>query len=70
VADSGSAGRTREDLDTILRQAVTVEIRIQAMLRDGMIVESEGEYRLTPKGWGWARTFLAWNDLVGMERGG
>ena len=70
TADAQGAGRTREELESVLRGENPVAARLQAMLLDGMVVLADGAYRLTPKGWAWARGFNAFRRLLGMEKGG
>ena len=70
VADARGAGRTREELQTLLRGDDPVGVRLRAMLGDGMLAQAAGSYRLTAKGWAWARTFGWFRGLLGMEKGG
>ena len=70
VADARGQGRTREELEAILRSASPVEVRLKAMVRDRLATEAEGVYRLTPKGRAWVRIFLFWRRLLKMEKGG
>jgi hypothetical protein len=70
VADARGQGRTRGELESVLRGGNPVAARLQAMLLDGMVVQADGLYRLTPKGWAWARTLGCFRNLLGMEKGG
>jgi len=70
VADARGQGRTREELESALRGENPVAARVQAMLLDGMIVQAEGSYRLTAKGWAWARALGSFRRLLAMEKGG
>ncbi len=70
VADAGSGGRTREELESLLWDERPVESRLDAMLRDGMVSQSNDICRLTAKGWAWARCFAAQRAFLGMEKGG
>jgi hypothetical protein len=70
VADARGKGRTRQDLDAVLQGENPVAERLEAMLRDGMVVAAGGSYRLTAKGWAWARTLGCFRRLLGMEKGG
>jgi hypothetical protein len=70
VADSGGAGCTHEQLRGLLAGASPVEVRLAAMVHEGMIVEDGAGYRLAPKGRAWATVLSAWRRLLGMPRGG
>jgi len=70
VADSGSRGQSREELQSVLLDVSPVEIRLAAMERDGMVRNNGGRLVLTPKGWAWARTFSAWRRLLRFRLGG
>ncbi len=70
VAEARHKGRTRQELDAMLRGENPVAARLEAMLRDGMVVAAGGSYRLTAKGWAWARTLGGFRRLLGMEKGG
>jgi hypothetical protein len=70
VADAKTAGRTREELFAVLQRRRPVEGRIEAMLRDNMVVETDGVYRLTPKGRQWAWVFRQWRLWLKMDQGG
>jgi hypothetical protein len=70
VADARGQGRTREELEQLLRGDDPVTARLQAMLLDGMIAQVDRSYRLTAKGWAWARALGSFRRLLGMEKGG
>jgi magnesium-transporting ATPase (P-type) len=70
VADSRQRGQSREELQAMLLDVSPVEIRLSAMLRDGMVREEAGSVVLTPKGWAWANTFSAWRRLLRFSLGG
>lgn len=70
VADAGSRGQSREELQALLVGVSPVEIRVAAMLRDGMIREEAGRLMLTAKGRTWAGTFTTWRRLLRFELGG
>lgn len=70
VADSGPKGRTREELRSLLSNVSPVEIRLEAMVKDGMIARDGEGYRLLTKGKIWAAVLSAWRGLLGMPRGG
>lgn len=70
VADSGSRGQSREDLQSMLLGISPVESRLAAMVRDGMVREEIDNVLLTAKGWAWANTFSLWRRLLRFDVGG
>jgi hypothetical protein len=70
VADAGSSGQSREELQAMLVDVSPVEIRLAAMVRDGMVRDESGTIVLTNKGWAWANTFTTWRRLLGFRLGG
>jgi len=70
VADSGSRGQSREELQGMLVNVSPVEIRLAAMVRDGMVRDDAGMIVLTNKGWAWANTFSTWRRLLRFQLGG
>jgi hypothetical protein len=70
VADSGSRGKSREELQAMLVNVSPVEIRLAAMVRDGMVRDDAGMIVLTGKGWAWANTFSTWRRLLRFRLGG
>jgi hypothetical protein len=70
VADSGSRGQCREELQAMLVNVSPVEIRLAAMMRDGMMREDGGTIVLTKKGWAWANTFSMWRRMLRFRLGG
>jgi hypothetical protein len=70
VADAGSRGCSGEELSALLRNALPVEIRLSALVRDKMATCDDDRYYLTPKGRVWAGLFLFWLHLLKMEKGG
>ncbi len=70
VADAGNRGQSREELQTLLLDVSPVEIRLAAMLRDGMIRDEAGRLVLTAKGRAWAGTFATWRRLLRFDLGG
>ena len=70
VADAGGSGRTRAELADVLRGDDPVVLRLNALLGDRLIVEKDGEYALTAKGWAWSRCFGTFRNLLCMEKGG
>jgi hypothetical protein len=70
VSDSGPLGTSREELMKNLALLSPVEVRLKAMVRDGMLRQEGEMYRLTEKGNTWIAVFSWWRDLLGFERGG
>jgi len=70
VADSGAAGCAADDLRGLLLGADPVEVRLDAMVHEGMVTRDGDGYRLAPKGRAWATVLSAWRQLLGMPRGG
>jgi hypothetical protein len=70
VADSGGAGCTHDELRGLLAGASPVEVRLAAMVHEGMITQDGDGYRLAPKGRAWAAVLSTWRRLLGMPRGG
>ncbi len=70
VADSRGRGRTREELESLLRGENPVAARLEAMLRDKMVVERGGRFVLSAKGWVWARSLGGFRQFLAMEKGG
>jgi len=70
VADARGQGRTREELESVLRGENPVAARLQAMLLDKMVVQNGGLFVLTVKGWAWARGLGTFRKVLGMGKGG
>lgn len=70
VADSGSRGQSREEIQAMLFNISPVEIRLTAMVRDGLVRDEAGSIVLTTKGWAWANTFTTWRRLLRFQLGG
>ena len=70
VADSGTAGCSPEELRGLLAGASPVEVRLDAMVHEGMVVLDGDGYRLAPKGRAWATVLTHWRRLLGMPPGG
>jgi hypothetical protein len=47
-----------------------VEVRLDAMLHEGMVVRDGDGYRIAPKGRAWATMLTNWRRLLGMPPGG
>jgi hypothetical protein len=50
--------------------ALPVETRIEAMVREGMLVGGPEGYSLSPKGQAWEGVLGGWRRLLGLPRGG
>jgi len=70
AASASQAGRTRDELEAVLGNASPVEVRLAALIRDGLVEEREGMCRLTPKGRRWSLTFETLRRLLGFGAGG
>lgn len=70
VADGGEEGRSRREVQELLGQDSPLEVRIEAMLRDGMVKRTDGGLTLTGKGDRWATAFSQWANLIGLGKGG
>ena len=70
VADSGDAGCAPDELRGLLVGASPVEVRLDAMVHDGMITRDGDGYRLATKGRAWATVLSNWRRLLGMPPGG
>lgn len=70
VADAGDAGCSPDELRGLLAGASPVEVRLDAMVHDGMIARDGEGYRLLGKGRAWATVLSAWRRLLGMPPGG
>jgi hypothetical protein len=70
VADAGAAGRPVAEVRAILEAASPVETRLAAMLREGMVQEADGAYRLAVKGRAWAVVLSNWRRFLRLPRGG
>jgi hypothetical protein len=70
VADSGGAGCTPEQLRSLLAGASPVEVRLNAMVHEGMVTLDGDGYRLAQKGRAWATVLSNWRRLLGMPPGG
>jgi hypothetical protein len=70
VADSRGVGCTPEELRGLLVGASPVEVRLEAMVKEGMISRDGDCYRLAPKGRAWATVLSNWRRLLGMPQGG
>lgn len=70
VADAGRVGCTPQELRGLLKGASPVEIRLDAMVHEGMVTRDGDGYRLAPKGRAWATVLANWRRLLGMPPGG
>lgn len=70
VANAGDRGRSRAELEVLLLDVSPVEIRLSAMLRDGMVLADVDRLTLTAKGRAWAGTFSTWRRWLRFRLGG
>lgn len=70
VADAGQVGAARAEIEAALVAMTPVEVRLQSLVRDGLLAERGGEYELTTKGWWWATVFSWWRTFLGFAQGG
>lgn len=70
VADAAAAGCSPDELRGLLLGASPVEVRLDAMVHEGMVTRDGDGYRLAPKGRAWAAVLSAWRQVLGMPRGG
>ena len=70
VADAGHAGVSPADLRGLLAEVSPVDVRLEAMVGDGMITRDGDVYRLAAKGRAWAMVLSAWRRLLCMPHGG
>ncbi len=70
VADAGTGGRTDEEVRNFLSQVPIIEMRIQASLRDNLMIKQDDKYQLTEKGRRLALVFKFTQDILGMRTGG
>lgn len=70
VADAGDSGCSPDELRRLLAGVSPVEVRLDAMVHDGMIARDGDSYRLAAKGRAWATVLSAWRRLLGMPPGG
>lgn len=70
VADSRAGGCSHEELRGLLAGASPVQVRLDAMVNEGMVIRDGDSYRLAPKGRAWASVLSTWRRLLGMPRGG
>jgi len=70
VADSGDAGCSPGELRGLLAGASPVEVRLDAMVHEGMVTRDGDGYRLAPKGRAWTTVLSNWRRLLGLPPGG
>jgi hypothetical protein len=70
VAEAGDAGCSPDQMRGLLASASPLEMRLDAMLHDGMIARDGDGYRLAAKGRAWATVLSAWRRFLGMAPGG
>lgn len=67
---AGPDGLPEAEFERTMNDALLVDPRIRDLLRDGLIREEEGLYRLTPKGERMGRLFTLHRRLLGAGKGG
>ena len=70
VAGAGPGGLPAQAMEKLVSDDQLVVPRVRDLVRDGMLMECEGVYRLTPKGRRFIAPFEAYRKLLGRERGG
>ena len=70
VAAAGTDGRTDEEVRNFLSQVPIIEMRIQASLRDNLMIKQDDKYQLTEKGHRLVLIFKFAQDVLGMRMGG
>jgi len=70
VDRAAETGCTRQELIDSVHRLGSIESRLDAMVRDEMIVQNGAVTRLTNKGSTWARAFCAWRRVLSLPKGG
>ena len=70
VAESRDQGRDKNEFSQIINHKDLIDNRIDAMIQNNWIVDSDGHYLLTPKGERLARLFAAAQKILGIQVGG
>jgi hypothetical protein len=70
VSEAGGEGRAVEDVEMLFSESSPIKMRLQAMLRDGLIACRGQQYVLTAKGRKMALLFDWWARLMNSGRGG
>lgn len=70
VADARIGGAAREEIEAALVAMTPVEVRLQSLVRDGLLAQRGDEYELTLKGRWWATLFSWWRTFLGFGKGG
>lgn len=70
VAATGADGASRQELEGLLQRASPVDVRLNAMLRDGMVRSDGDRLALTAKGLAWARVFSTCRRMLAFPKGG
>lgn len=66
VAAAGDAGLARRELAAAMTDELLVTPRLRDLVRDGVVAEADGRFRLTGKSIGAWRLVLAWRRLLGI----
>ena len=70
VAESGEIGRDKSEFTQIINQSTLIDLRIEAMIQNNWMIDTDGQYQLTPKGEHLARLFATAQKLLGIQGGG
>ena len=70
TAAAGPPGCRRDDYKAIINDNLLIGSRFQAMIRDGLVTEADGRYRLTQRGEFLARLFNHASRLLHMSGAG
>jgi hypothetical protein len=70
AAQAPATGCSRAELEIVLGRASPVEVRLAALVRDGLVDEHLGVCRLTRKGRRLTATFECLRQFLGFGRGG
>lgn len=70
IRAAGPGGLDRKAFEALLTDELLVLPRLRDMVRDGTATLEGGRYRLTAKGWRFARIFGVYRRLLGGEMGG
>ena len=69
-ARAGANGLSREELYRTLDDDFLVVPRLNDLVREGLVVEARGKYRLTGRGLRLTHVFSLWRRILGAEIGG
>jgi hypothetical protein len=70
IANAGITGLLKTQFEQRMTDDVLIIPRIQDLLRDQMIYEQEGKYKLTSKGLLFARIFIVYRHILNISQKG